>query len=67
MVYYYNLRANNLIEEMADAIIQRIENKIDDKTYVREDACISYVTENFTWKRQAENLMNFCVELSNSK
>ena len=67
IVYYYNLRANNLIEEMVDAIIQRIENKIDDNTYVKEDACISYVTENFTWKRQAENLMNFCIELSNSK
>lgn len=66
MVYYYNLHANNLIEEMADAIIQRVENKTGDKTYVKENACIKYVKENFTWKKQAENLMNFCLKSFNS-
>ena len=63
MVYYYDLHANNLIEEMANAIIKRIESKKDDNEYVKENACILYVAENYTWKRQAENLMSFCLKL----
>lgn len=63
MVYYYNLHAENLIDEMADAIVKRIEHQNSCREYVKERTCIEYVSENFTWKRQAENLMQFCLSL----
>lgn len=63
MVYYYNLHADNLIEEISIAIVKRIVAREDNQEYVKDDTCISFVSDNFTWKRQSDNLLQFCLSL----
>lgn len=64
MVYYYNRDADDVVSELAEAIISRVEkHKFDNSEFIKNQDCINYVSSNFTWKRQSENLVNFCVEL----
>ena len=63
LVYYYSLKADNVVEEMANAIIRRVKNTPIETTYVKSPVCINFVSERFTWKHQAEKLMQFCLNL----
>lgn len=64
MVYYYNRDASDVIIELADAIICRIEkHNFDNNEFIKNQDCIDYVSSNFTWEKQSKNLVNFCVEL----
>lgn len=63
MVYYYPLETDDVIQTMAEAIVERIQKRSILSQFVKEQCCIDYVTHHFTWQKQAQRLLEFCLKL----
>lgn len=63
MVYYYDVNDDNEINAMADAIINRIKEHDPRQNFIKYYPAIDYVANNFTWKHQVNNLIQFCEDL----
>lgn len=63
MVYYYDMYAEDIIDEIAKGIIQQIKRHSRGSSFIKNDDCIEFVSSNFTWEKQSEKLLNFCIEL----
>lgn len=63
IVYYYEANAENVVEEMACAIIERVKKHQPQPYFVKSDECIKFVSIHFTWKAQTNKLLKFSIDL----
>lgn len=63
MVYYYDMNNEHVVEEIANAIIHIIEQRENTNAFIKNQVCIDYVKEKFTWKAQVHHLYKFCNKL----
>ncbi|WP_418702293.1 glycosyltransferase [Bacteroides sp.] len=63
MVHYYDMHNEHVIEEISNAIIHIIEQREYTNAFIKNQVCIDYVKEKFTWKAQVHHLYKFCNKL----
>jgi len=61
LIFLYDAKADNQVEQISENIAQIIDNNLLDNFEPQE--AINFVSANYTWDSQANNLFEFCKSL----
>lgn len=61
LVFYFDRSNKNQIDEICTAIAAIIDENLLASS--NKQKCIDFVSDRYTWKKQADNLIRFCVNL----
>jgi glycosyltransferase involved in cell wall biosynthesis len=61
LIFYYDTNTSNQIDEISNRIKEIIDENLLQE--VNAQQCIDFVSNEYTWKKQADKLLNFCDNL----
>jgi glycosyltransferase involved in cell wall biosynthesis len=61
LIFYYDTNTSNQIDEISNRIKEIIDQNL--LLEVNAQQCIDFVSDEYTWKKQADKLLDFCNNL----